>query len=246
MFQQNLSFYEKAKIAAFKKLSTLLEPAITESFRAQTFDLPIRLAFEITGGNQLHGDYFEFGVFKGRSFIFSHRLARRYFEAAAYTAMQFHAFDSFAGLPKSDDAYLPTQYGEGAYSAPEKEFLTNVKKSGVPEDKLRIHRGFFAETRNDHEKIKKLSERKISVAYIDCDIYEGAVDALSILTPSLQNGSAIVLDDWNRHHADERFGIRRAVAEWLAANPTIKLVHILTTKRALFVVNFENIAPPTS
>ena len=72
-------------------------------------------------GNQIEGDYLEFGVFKRDSLIYA---CSKYAECKrAYGIdkkdfdIRFFAFDSFEGLPKSHEAYLPNHYFEGAYKA---------------------------------------------------------------------------------------------------------------------------------
>ncbi|MER9768857.1 TylF/MycF family methyltransferase [Mesorhizobium sp. M0189] len=237
MFADDMSFLGKVRRKGLARLAFALRPLMVASTRQIMMDYPNRMAFETVGGNQLPGDYYEFGVFKGRSFIDAAGLARNYCDRDLYRSMRLFAFDSFEGLPESKEAHLPAQYSKGAFSASQALFEKNCRQAGLPMDRVISIPGFFSELFAAGRDLSVLEGSKVAVAYIDCDIYEGARDALNFITGRLQTGSALVLDDWNRHHASDRYGIRRAVAEWLSVNPHIKLNHILTTKRALFIAD---------
>ncbi|TSC69208.1 MAG: methyltransferase [Parcubacteria group bacterium Gr01-1014_66] len=60
--------------------------------REEILDRVMRL----TSFYALGGDYLEFGVDKGKSFIVAYHMAQRY----GMNNMQFYAFDSFEGLPE--------------------------------------------------------------------------------------------------------------------------------------------------
>ena len=47
---------------------------------------------------KIKGEFFEFGVYRGRTTIEAHRIARKF-----NRKMIFFAFDSFEGLPPSDE-----------------------------------------------------------------------------------------------------------------------------------------------
>src|SRR5216684_3152409 len=53
-------------------------------------------AFDFLSDNRVHGDYYEFGCHRGRTFRMALTEARRHNLAS----MKFFAFDSFAGLPQ--------------------------------------------------------------------------------------------------------------------------------------------------
>lgn len=52
-------------------------------------------AFEFVKINGISGDYFEFGVWRGKTFCYARKMARRY----QYNPVKFFVFDSFQGLP---------------------------------------------------------------------------------------------------------------------------------------------------
>ena len=67
----------------------------------------------------------------------------------------------------------------------------------------------------------------ISYLHIDCDIYSGARDALTLLTPKIRAGTVIVFDDLvNYQHF--RDGEMLALWEWLQVPCSIMAVHPLS------------------
>src|ERR1035441_8026235 len=52
-------------------------------------------AFEFVKTNGISGDYFEFGLWRGKTFTWARMMARRYRVAG----VKFRGFDSFQGLP---------------------------------------------------------------------------------------------------------------------------------------------------
>ena len=57
-------------------------------------------AFAFAASNKVVGDYFEFGLSRGETFVMAHRMRRRY----EFNRMMLFGFDSFEGLPEIDDA----------------------------------------------------------------------------------------------------------------------------------------------
>lgn len=217
-------------------ISALIDKLIYPSVRRTIIDWPLDFGVEMAVMNNVWGDYHEFGVFKGRSFK---KVAMRFLNdlsADQAKDMQFWAYDSFEGLPATEDKYAPAHFSKGAFSAPREEFTGNVVAAGVPEDKIKIVPGFYDQSLTADLAKEVFKTRKIAMTYIDCDIYESAVPIFDYITHGLQVGSIIVIDDWVRHHCHPNHGIQRAFHEWMAKNPNIKLQKIALTKRATFAV----------
>lgn len=194
-------------------------------------------------GNQIEGDYLEFGVFKGDSLIYA---CSKYAECKrAYGIdkkdfdIRFFAFDSFEGLPKSHEAYLPNHYFEGAYKASLNEFKKNLAKNKFPLERLVVVPGFYDKTLNSNTK-KQHKLNKVSVAYIDCDLYKSAKPVFNFLTDILQTGSIIVIDDWFKHRGIPEYGIQKAFNEWLSENRNISVTLLHQYGRIAFIVNKKN------
>jgi len=202
--------------------------------------------------NQIKGDYLEFGVWKGNSFIESFNQIRNYSNTFYNTGlsskrgpnpfmdMKFHAFDSFEGLPESNSTGNPIQYYRGNYKAEESLFIDNISASGVDISKVTVTKGWFSESLNN-SAAEKIKLTDIAIAYVDCDLYESTVDILEFISPFLNTGTVLIFDDWfrNRGHSDR--GVQGAVLEWLGRNKQISLQHFYNsdTRTAVFIVEID-------
>ena len=124
---------------------------------------------------------------------------------------QFHVYDSFVGLPEKttpDISPVGEQFRPGELLATKKQFMTNLKKAGVPLP--HIHKGWF---RDLHPSDVPAS---ISFAFLDGDYYESILTPLRLIEDKLADGAVIVVDDY----ANEALpGAARAVDEWLRTHP---------------------------
>jgi O-methyltransferase len=200
--------------------------------------------------NQIEGDYLEFGVWKGNSFIEMYRQMKITSESFylnnkkkkisniknIFERMKFHAFDSFEGLPETS-LDKPIQYFKGNYSADENIFLNNLRQNGVDLNKVTTTKGWFDKSLNT-ECVKKIDLKKIAIAYIDCDLYESTVPILNFITPFLKTGTVLIFDDWFRNGGYINNGVQGAVLDWLNKNQNIILQHYHNsdTRTATFIV----------
>jgi len=177
-------------------------------------------------GAQVIGDYCEFGVFEGTTFCHAFRNM-----ALHFPGMKFVAFDSFEGLPqpKGVDAVdgYSSRFYEHEFSCSREDFLRNLRRNGVDLTRVRTIEGWFSDTLQppvaDRHGIDS-----ISVAWIDCDLYESTVPVLQYLTRRLQLGSVLVFDDWRCFRNLPDYGQQRAVREWLEKNPQLTLAELLS------------------
>lgn len=204
--------------------------------------------------NQISGDYLEFGVWKGNSFVEMYRQITQYSEMFfrmgggkkiknpenSFEKIRYHAFDSFDGLPQTKNPDSPVQYFKGNYKAEENVFRERIEGSGVDMSRVTITKGWFNETLKD-ETAKKLDLKEVSIAYVDCDIYESTQDVLNFLTPFLKTGSVIIFDDWFRNRGISNAGVQGATLDWLENNKQVSLQHFqnFDTRTAVFIVQIE-------
>ena len=175
----------------------------------------INMAFGYCSNNKIEGDFAEFGVFKGHTTIEAWKAAARH----GLKNMKFWLFDSFEGLPevRGNDADGPFETSEFRFGRTGYE--RNLHKNRIDFSRLEITEGFFDETLP-----KTQTDRKFSVVWVDCDLYESTVPVLEWLTDKLVDGSVICFDDWYTFNARPDKGEQRACAEWLAANPDLSLM----------------------
>lgn len=232
-----------------------LERRIASLERAQT--ALIDKAARFVACEMIPGDYLEFGVYKGASFIsayhaFAHaygeRIRQREGEASDdaqskrqsfWDEMRFFGFDSFEGLPELVGPDQQTNdFEQGQYSASEQEFLHNLTTGGVDMAKVISVPGWFGEVCND-QTWAKLGIQKAAVVWIDGDLYSSARDVLNGLTPLLQDGTVLIFDDWFAFRGNPTLGEQRALREWENNNKEFTLIpfHKEGTWRNSFILS---------
>lgn len=186
----------------------------------------VEQAAEYLVGAQIPGDYFEFGVYQGRTFAHACKLM-----GTLFPGIRFVACDSFEGLPPpqgldAKDGYTSHFY-QGQFSCTKDEFLGNLKREGVDLARVVTIEGWFDRSLTDSTRATHGLQR-IAGAWIDCDLYESTIPVLEFITPMLSVGSVLLFDDWRcfRNHPD--FGQQRALREWLAANQKFKLAELFS------------------
>jgi O-methyltransferase len=175
-------------------------------------EIALEQGMEFVRHHSLEGDYAEFGVFEGRIFSAACELAQE-----RSLKMHFWAFDSFEGLPVAEG-----EFAKGSWRSDEARFKTQARRHVRDPQKLHVIKGWFSDTLVDGNP-DLAALRKISIAWIDCDLYESTVPVLSFLTARLVDGSQLFFDDWFCLKGHPNRGEQRACREWLERNPQIRL-----------------------
>lgn len=175
-------------------------------------------AFEFKQINRVLGHYFEFGLWRGMTFTHAHRLRMRF----KFKDMHLWGFDSFQGLPSIGDA-RDNIWAEGDFSCSEPDFRRRLQRQGIPDTSYTLVPGFYRESLNEalHER---LSGQTAAVVYVDCDLYESAIDVLHFCQRYLVNGTVVCFDDWYCYKAAPDQGEQRALAEFLQTHPELAFV----------------------
>ncbi len=166
--------------------------------------------------NRLPYTYFEFGCHSGRTFSTA-------INAVNYLKMknfEFHAFDSFGGLPATskDDGY----FKEGTFNTSDKDFINIVKRrTGMRLTDNYIHKGFYSESLTK-ELQKELP--KAGVIYVDVDLYSSTLELFEFMEPLLCDGSLVLFDDWYCFPFGSEGGEGLAMKEFLEKNTHIELI----------------------
>jgi O-methyltransferase len=191
-------------------------------------------AWEYVEKVRLPGDYFEFGVYHGESFVESYRSYRSVQKKFLKTVSKkrksnidsrtFYAFDSFEGLPQP----LPGEqkhFKKGQFHTTKSTFLKSLKRARIDLRCVDITQGWYKNSLNP-VLAQRLREKKarVAIAYIDCDIYESTLDALLFLDEFLQPGSLIAFDDYFSLRGDPSAGQIRAIREFLRGNTRWKFI----------------------
>lgn len=169
-------------------------------------------AFDFLTDNRITGDYYEFGCHRCRTFRMALTEARRH----NLENICFLAFDSFEGLPEPTSQTSVELWRRGALTTSEEEFLRLVRAHGLFLDRIRTVKGFYQQTLTADLRRRFLEEgRKVSLATIDCDLYESALPVFDFIDPLLQEGSVIYIDDmFAGHRGNPMKGVSRAFLEY--------------------------------
>jgi hypothetical protein len=135
--------------------------------------------------------------------------------------ISFHAFDSFEGMPKTENNVL-YHWRPGALCTSLDQFKEITGEHGLYLEDIHTHKGFYEDSLNQELSLK-LQEKgtRASFINIDCDLYESAVQVFKFIEPFLIHGTVIYLDDafagfkadssggvleaWNRFSAKSKF-----------------------------------------
>jgi O-methyltransferase len=125
-------------------------------------------------------------------------------------------FDSFEGLPNITQEDDVTSFKKGDFNTTSfeevKEYLLMVQ-SARNFNKVTMHKGWIPHT------FKGLEDDRISLAYIDVDLYKSVLDCLNFIYPRLVKGGYILLNDYG---APECKGATQAVKEFNVAFKEVK------------------------
>jgi hypothetical protein len=170
-------------------------------------------AFVFAELNKVAGDYFEFGVYRGDSFLIANGFKRR----LHLDDMKLWAFDSFVGLPAIDDTE-ENVWAAGQYACSVEEFRRIMTSHGVRAWEYEVVRGYYDQSLNDalHQR---LAGRKAAIVYIDCDLYSSTVPVLKFAKRYFGNGTIVCFDDFYHYKGNPDQGQQRALSEFLKENP---------------------------
>lgn len=115
-------------------------------------------------------------------------------------------FDSFEGLPEAvskdgrdnEPNRFTAKYDENLW------ILGEVYKGWIP------------------ETFKGLEDKKISLAHIDLDLYEGTRDALQFIMPRMNIGGYIVVDDYNSDWKGVTVAVDEAITDKFEKLPVVQ------------------------
>jgi len=169
------------------------------------------------------GDIVEFGVFTGISLAL---LANAHACDPKGMDRRVAGFDSFAGLPGSDEQHARWQPGDCSSNHSWHPAL-RAGEAVTPDVTRRLfevcgletpllHVGRFDQTL---PKAFPAVHPQVALVHFDCDLYESTRDALAALAPVLQDGAMLLFDDWFHYRGHPGKGESRAFSEFLAAHP---------------------------
>ena len=164
------------------------------------------------------GYYMEFGIMNGQFAITAYRQLRGF-------VTDIYGFDTFTGHPeqkpedKVHSEYAP-YFREGNYAAVGVDFCRTAIRAEtmIPDENLHLTKGLFSDTLPKFD-IAQLKDKGFPICVmVDCDLYSSAVDVFKFLTPILETGTWLLLDDYWCYRGDPKLGVRKAFDEWIRDN----------------------------
>lgn len=146
-------------------------------------------------------------------------LARLLSEYTRYQGNQLHLFDTFEGMPETDERLDIHADGDFADCSLER-VEERVRNFGT--GLVELHQGLIPET------FSGLESHRIAFAHIDVDIFRSVQDCCEFIYPRLVPGGFMVFDDYGFESCP---GTRRAVDDYFVHRPEFPLV--LPTGQAL-------------
>ncbi len=175
-------------------------------------------AFYMTAAEGLNGDYLEFGVFTGSSFVLSTRVHRQ-LKALGEVKTKFYGFDSFSGFGNISEDDKHQVYSDDIFKL-NKKHVEKIKRNIIKKSKnckVEIIEGFFEETVAGKSPTD-YSIEKARIVFIDCDLKDPAKHVFEFITPILQKGMILIMDDFFSYKGDKRLGISGAFHDFCDKN----------------------------
>ena len=250
-----LEFLPRSKLTAINRVRLLTSQALmgmarelayqpSEQFWPELQALKdfMRRAFQALVYNGTTGDYAEFGSFGARTFTLAHGAAKLLGHEA-----HLWAFDSFEGLPASDDRRdSHVGWSRGAMAMTEQVFIDQCRSRGIADRDFTTVKGFYSDTLRQGAPGPRPD--RVCFAYVDCDLYSSAVDVLRFLAPRLCNGAVVAFDDYYCYSDSHPSGERLAACEILGSHEDWRLVPFIQWGWAgmSFIVESRHTAPSSS
>jgi predicted O-methyltransferase YrrM len=205
--------YAKVKFRIFKG-KLVNEEAVEHQYRRALRHLS-------RNGEELVGDYLEFGVYNGTSMACMHRVL----DELDIGHVRLIGFDSFEGLPDNAAEDDDGNWSPGDFEADYETTKRRLADLFPEDDRIVLVKGWFSDTLNDATREAHRID-KASVIMVDCDLYSSAKAALDFVAPVIRDEAVIVFDDWNANDLAQRgMGEKRAFDEFLAENPQFTVEH---------------------
>lgn len=187
----------------------------------------LEIAIDFVVANNIIGDYLEFGVFSGTSFVHAyHSYVKRFAKYKAnqttfpdnsflHQSTRFFAFDSFEGLPQVFDPDIPLHWrGPNVMKCEKSSFIDKLIFAGIDMNSVKIIEGYY-ENSLHYGVYDQMGLERAAVIHIDCGLYDSTRTVLKFITPLIQDGTVIVFDDFFYYKGHPLKGERGAFNEWL-------------------------------
>lgn len=180
----------------------------------------LKKAFYLTNLEAVEGDYLEFGMYEGTSFIgaFESHMRTRQPDTPARA---FWGYDSFEGFKYTDADDKHPFFREGDFKSSETKVRKRLKRHFGKKAKWTVTKGYVEDTVGG-KLAADIGIPKVAIVFIDLDLGNPARVALDFVQPVLQTGSIIIFDDYFAYRGRMDRGVARAFEEFKTAHPEMK------------------------
>jgi hypothetical protein len=185
----------------------------------------IKKAMYIANLEKIEGDYLEFGMFEGTSFIAA-------FETNFNIRMngliqrKFWGYDSFSGFKYFNENDRHPFFREGDFQSNFEKVNNRIKAHFNGRSPFKVTPGYVEETLGGKTPTE-LGMAKIAVAFIDLDLGGPAKTALDFMKPAFQEGTIIILDDYFSYRGSIKTGVAGAFEIFQSENPQFHFRRLL-------------------
>jgi len=185
----------------------------------------LKKTFYLSALDNLHGDYCEFGVFTGSSFVCAMR-AHKSMRNIADVKTRFYGFDSFSGFGKVSEEDKHEFYLNNTFTINKKKVLKFIqKKAKRTGNRYKIIDGFFENTLKNRT-CKDYGIEKVRIVFIDCDMKQPARIALDFIRPGMQEGMILIMDDFFSYKGSKEKGVAGAFYNFCEKHKEIHFRHV--------------------
>ena len=164
----------------------------------------------------IKGDYLEFGIYKGSSFIHSINAYRKNKRILSSTINRsFFGFDSFKGFGNISKIDQHPFYKDMNFSTDFKKTENRIKKS-AKKISFKIINGYFEDTLKFSPK--KYGINKAAIIFCDTDTYTGSKNIFNFISKITIVGTYFILDDYFSYKGDENKGSYKAFKDFIKKN----------------------------
>ncbi|MFK7889210.1 MAG: TylF/MycF/NovP-related O-methyltransferase [Granulosicoccus sp.] len=164
------------------------------------------------GGTGSVGDYYEFGLFRGYTFL----EAFKHSKELGITDMKFYGFDSFEGLPASENELdnHDGRFFEGQFACSLEKVVSNLQSNGMDMQMAELIKGYYSDSLTEELRARH-DFKKAGVVLLDCDYYSSTKEALEWMLPYLKDRTILLFDDWYSYGDSNELGQQKALQEFL-------------------------------
>lgn len=206
----------------FIKLAARWHPQFVHSAQKMR---AMKMAFHFVNYEGVDGDYVEFGVFEGASFITAYE-CHTATNGPLGMRRRFFGFDSFEGLRFDEGEASHARLEPGRFATDRPTVEARVRRVLGDRVEWALVAGFIDETLTA-EAVANRGIDRIAVAMFDLDLGEPTKLALDFVVPRLQPGSVLMFDEFFMFKGDPTLGEAGALATFQASHPAFQLRHYM-------------------